>query len=47
MKKEANIFFVERETVLKEEKFGTECENKETKKRKRVEIEIEFFNKED
>ncbi|WP_242145064.1 MULTISPECIES: ParB/RepB/Spo0J family partition protein [unclassified Bacillus cereus group] len=44
-KKERNIFFIERETVLRE-KFGTEVRIKETKKEK-GKIEIEFFNKED
>lgn len=44
-KKERNIFFIERETILRE-KFGTEVKIKETKKEK-GKIEIEFFNKED
>lgn len=45
VKKERNIFFVERETFLRE-KFGTDVKIKETKKEK-GKIEIEFFNKED
>ncbi|KEK25650.1 ParB/RepB/Spo0J family partition protein [Bacillus gaemokensis] len=43
--KERNIFFEERETLLRE-KFGTGVKIKETKKEK-GKIEIEFFNKED
>ena len=45
VEKERNIFFVERETFLREE-FGTDVKIKETKKEK-GKIEIEFFNKED
>ncbi|WP_410984877.1 ParB/RepB/Spo0J family partition protein [Bacillus cereus] len=44
-KQERNIFFEERETLLRE-KFGTGVKIKETKKEK-GKIEIEFFNKED
>lgn len=40
-----NVFFEERETLLRE-KFGTSVKIKETKKEK-GKIEIEFFNKED
>ena len=43
MKKERNIFFVERETFLRE-KFGTDVKIKETKKKK-GKIEIEFLIK--
>ncbi|HEK9100838.1 ParB/RepB/Spo0J family partition protein [Bacillus pfraonensis] len=45
VKQERNIFFEERETLLRE-KFGTGVKIKETKKEK-GKIEIEFFNKED
>jgi len=45
VKRERNIFFEERETLLRE-KFGTGVKIKETKKEK-GKIEIEFFNKED
>ncbi|MDM5157587.1 ParB/RepB/Spo0J family partition protein [Bacillus sp. DX1.1] len=44
-KQKRNIFFEERETLLRE-KFGTGVKIKETKKEK-GKIEIEFFNKED
>ncbi|PEE38412.1 chromosome partitioning protein ParB [Bacillus pseudomycoides] len=45
VKRERNIFFEERETLLRE-KFGTGVKIKETKKEK-GKIEIEFFDKED
>ncbi|EOP77193.1 ParB-like partition protein [Bacillus cereus VDM006] len=45
VKRERNIFFEERETLLRE-KFGTGIKIKETKKEK-GKIEIEFFDKED
>ncbi|MBO1582081.1 ParB/RepB/Spo0J family partition protein [Bacillus sp. XF8] len=45
VKQERNIFFEERETLLRE-KFGTGVKIKETKKEK-GKIEIEFFDKED
>ncbi|MCX2829007.1 MULTISPECIES: ParB/RepB/Spo0J family partition protein [Bacillus] len=45
VKRERNIFFEERETLLRE-KFGTGVKIKETKKEK-GKIEIEFFDKKD